>query len=33
MLPHEARAWEHMQRVAQELFARFGFEPVYTPLF
>jgi len=33
MLPHEARAWEHMQRVAQELFARYGYEPVYTPLF
>jgi len=33
MLPAVARAWEHMQRVAQELFARYGYEPVYTPLF
>lgn len=33
LLPEEARAWEHMQRVAQELFARYGYEPVYTPLF
>ena len=33
MLPEEARAWEHMQRVAQELFARYGYEPIYTPLF
>lgn len=33
MLPGVARAWEHMQRVAQELFARYGYEPIYTPLF
>lgn len=33
MLPDAARAWEHMQRIAQELFARYGYEPVYTPLF
>jgi histidyl-tRNA synthetase len=33
MLPAVARAWEHMQRVAQGLFARYGYEPVYTPLF
>lgn len=33
MLPDVARAWEHLQRVAQELFARYGYEPVYTPLF
>lgn len=33
MLPATARAWEHMQRVAQELFARYGYEPIYTPLF
>jgi histidyl-tRNA synthetase len=33
MLPDTARAWEHLQRVAQELFARYGYEPVYTPLF
>ena len=33
MLPDVARAWEHLQRVAQKLFARYGYEPVYTPLF
>ncbi|MRS13122.1 MAG: histidine--tRNA ligase [Actinobacteria bacterium] len=33
MLPDVARAWEHMQRVAQDLFARYGYEPAYTPLF
>ena len=33
MLPDVARAWEHLQRTAQELFARYGYEPVYTPLF
>lgn len=33
MLPDEARAWEHMQRTAQRLFARYGYEPVYTPIF
>ncbi len=33
MLPDTARAWEHLQRVAQDLFARYGYEPVYTPLF
>jgi histidyl-tRNA synthetase len=33
MLPATARAWEHLQRVAHELFARYGYEPVYTPLF
>jgi histidyl-tRNA synthetase len=33
LLPDVARAWEHMQRVAQELFARYGYEPLYTPLF
>jgi len=33
MLPDTARAWEHLQRVAQELFSRYGYEPVYTPLF
>jgi histidyl-tRNA synthetase len=33
MLPGAARAWEHMQRVAQELFARYGYEPIYTPAF
>ncbi len=33
MLPGVARAWEHMTRVAQDLFARYGYEPIYTPLF
>ncbi len=33
MLPDVARAWEHLQRVAQDLFARYGYEPIYTPLF
>ena len=33
MLPDIARVWEHMQRTAQELFARYGYEPVYTPVF
>lgn len=33
MLPATARAWEHLQRIAQELFARYGYEPIYTPLF
>ena len=33
MLPSTARAWEHLTRIAQELFARYGYEPIYTPLF
>ncbi len=33
MLPPTARAWEHLLRTAQELFARYGYEPIYTPLF
>ena len=33
MLPGTARAWEYLQRVAQDLFSRYGYEPVYTPLF
>jgi len=33
MLPDVARAWEHLQRTAQDLFSRYGYEPVYTPLF
>lgn len=33
MLPSTARAWEHLNRTAQELFARYGYEPIYTPLF
>ena len=33
MLPSVARAWEYMTRIASELFARYGYEPIYTPLF
>ncbi len=33
MLPDVARAWEHLTRTAQDLFARYGYEPIYTPLF
>jgi histidyl-tRNA synthetase len=33
MLPETARAWEHLQRTAQTMFAAYGYEPIYTPLF
>ena len=33
MLPPTARVWEHLTRVASELFARYGYEPISTPLF
>jgi len=33
MLPDVARTWEYLTRVAQDLFARYGYEPLYTPLF
>jgi histidyl-tRNA synthetase len=33
MLPDAARVWEHLLLVAQRLFARYGYEPVYTPIF
>jgi histidyl-tRNA synthetase len=33
MLPDVARAWEYLLRVAQDLFARYGYEPIYTPIF
>ena len=33
MLGGGARTWEYMTRVAQDLFARYGYEPVYTPIF
>ncbi len=33
MLPATARVWEHLQRVAQELFSRYGYEPIATPMF
>jgi len=33
MLPGVARVWESMTRTAQDLFARYGYEPIYPPLF
>jgi histidyl-tRNA synthetase len=33
MLPDTARAWEYLLRTAQELFARYGYQPLYSPLF
>ena len=33
MLGETARAWEYLLRTAQDLFARYGYEPIYTPLF
>jgi histidyl-tRNA synthetase len=33
MLPSTARVWEHLNRIAQDLFSRYGYEPIYTPLF
>ncbi len=33
LLPADARAWQHLLAVAQDLFARYGYEPVYTPIF
>ena len=33
LLPADARAWEYLTRTAQEMFARYGYEPIYTPLF
>lgn len=33
MLPDTALAWEHMRRVAQEMFALYGYRPIYTPAF
>ena len=33
MLPATGRAWERLNRIAQELFARYGYEPIYTPTF
>jgi len=33
MLPDTARVWEHLLLVAQDLFARYGYEPVYSPVF
>ncbi|MCL2332472.1 MAG: histidine--tRNA ligase, partial [Actinomycetia bacterium] len=28
-----AQAWEHLQRVAAEVFSRYGYRPLYTPVF
>jgi histidyl-tRNA synthetase len=33
MLPATALVWEHLTRTAAELFGRYGYEPVYTPVF
>jgi histidyl-tRNA synthetase len=33
MLPDVGAAWEYLQRTAAALFARYGYAPVYTPLF
>jgi histidyl-tRNA synthetase len=33
LLPPDARAWERFLAVAQDLFARYGYEPIYTPVF
>jgi histidyl-tRNA synthetase len=33
MLPGPARLWEHMLRTAGEMFALYGYEPIYTPVF
>ncbi|MDI6693295.1 MAG: histidine--tRNA ligase [Anaerosomatales bacterium] len=33
MLPDAARAWERLSKTAHALFARYGYEPIYTPLF
>jgi histidyl-tRNA synthetase len=33
MLPATARVWEHLERTAEDLFALYGYEPVYTPIF
>jgi len=33
MLPATGRVWEHLLHTAHELFARYGYEPIYTPIF
>ena len=33
MLPADARAWEYVLAIAQRLFSRYGYEPIYTPVF
>jgi histidyl-tRNA synthetase len=33
LLPPDAREWERFVAVARDLFARYGYEPIYTPVF
>ncbi|MDZ4168858.1 MAG: histidine--tRNA ligase [Coriobacteriia bacterium] len=33
LIGDSSRAWEHLLRTAQELFARYGYAPIYTPVF
>jgi len=33
MLPDVAHVWDYLLRTAQEMFARYGYEPIYTPIF
>jgi len=33
MLPATARIWEHLLSTAQRIFATYGYEPIYTPVF
>lgn len=33
LLPPDARAWERLLTIAQDLFTRYGYEPIYTPAF
>jgi histidyl-tRNA synthetase len=33
MLPATARVWEYLLRTAEDLFALYGYEPIYTPIF
>ena len=32
MLPAEAHFWEHFRNTAFELFGRYGYEPIETPV-
>ena len=33
MLPATARAWDYLTRTAADIFSRYGYEPIYTPVF
>ena len=33
MLPRPSLGWERLIRIAQDLFARYGYRPIYTPVF